>query len=236
MGLLDAPSPILSQVDALIGLPALARIAIWGSIGAMLSMGLYALLSPQRRVARLVAEERRLKAALRRADTEMADGMQAARRLLSLALARIGLVLGPALVGAVPVVCLMVWLETHYARDLPEPAPAVQVWPDSVHGRWVSDDGGVPRVELVDDRGEVLQTVSLHVPVAVVHKRAWWNGLIGNPLGYLAADGEVERVEIDLPARRYLAVGPGWLRGWEAPFLAALLAVSVGIKLVFRIR
>jgi hypothetical protein len=64
----------------------------------------------------------------------------------------------------------------------------------------------------------------------------WWNRLIGNPLGYLPDDGPVERIDIDLPPRHVLSVGPEWVRTWLMPFFGALLVTSLLIKIVFRIR
>lgn len=238
MGLLDLPSPILSDLDAAIGLPDVVRLVVWGVVAAVLSTGLYVLLSPRRSIARLIVEERQLKAALHGTDIAMADGMRAARRLLVLALGRIGLTLGPALAASVPVLALMVWLDTRYAYELPPPGqiPSVQVQPASVQGHWIWEAGSVPRIELTGDCGEFQQVVPLHAAVPVMYKRTWWNGLIGNPLGYLAAECLAERIEVDIPVKQYLTIGPDWLRGWEMPFIGTLLAVSLGLKLAFRIR
>lgn len=239
MGVLDLPAPALSWIDAALGgLPLLARIVAWGAVGAGMSTGLYWGLSPQRRLGQIRAEERLLKGMLRGDLVSLKEGMSATRRLLVLALARIGLTLGPALAGALPVLCLMIWAQTRYGHDLPPPGqiPSMRVYPDTLQGRWVADATTAPRVEISGDEGQVLQSVVLRVPVPVVHKRMWWNGLAGNPVGYLADDGPADRLEIDLPERHYLSFGPDWMRGWEAPFLTALLLVSIGLKLAFRIR
>src|SRR3546814_5314754 len=81
MGLLDLPLSALSWIDAGLAavLPAAIRIALWGGIGAMVSMGLYWLVSPQRRIAGIAAEERRLKDTLRDENTEATDGLASAR-------------------------------------------------------------------------------------------------------------------------------------------------------------
>ena len=240
MGLLDLPVSALAWVDVRLAaiLPAAARIVLWGGIGAVTSMGLYWLVSPQRRIAHIAAEERRLKERLRDEDTAVADGLASAQELLRLALLRLGLVLLPVLVAALPVVCLAVLLETRYAHALPPPghAATVKVEPDTAHGIWRVENGAPPRVDVLDDRGLVLQSLPISAPVPVVHKRLWWNALIGNPLGYLPAEGPVERIEIRLPERRYLSFGPDWIRGWEALFVATLLAGSLLLKFLFRIR
>jgi hypothetical protein len=59
MGLLDLPAPLLDWLDAalsnVITAPGL-RLALWGAVGAVLSMALYWALSPQERIARIKAE------------------------------------------------------------------------------------------------------------------------------------------------------------------------------------
>lgn len=238
MGVFDLPAPGIAWADETFSNLFSSdgvRIALWGVIAAILSMGIYWLISPQRRIARIVDEERRLRQELWK-DNELTDGMGAVRRLLGLALARIGLVLGPVLVAALPVLCLMAWLQTHYAYALPPPgqSAAVQVEP-AAEGRWI-EDGTVPRVEVLDAAGALLESLTLSEPVPVIHKRVWWNVLIGNPLGYLPEEGPLERIEIDLPSREYLSLGPSWLRGWEALFITTLLLASIAFKVVFRIK
>jgi hypothetical protein len=240
MGLLDLASPAFSWVDANLAamLPAPARVLVWGSIGAAMSMALYWLLSPQQQLARIAVGERELRLALRDGSAELADERGAAVGLLRLAITRIGLTLLPVLVAAVPVICLATWLQSHYGHDLPPPeqTAAVRVEPSALQGRWVVSDDGKPRVDVLNDQDVVVHSVPITSPAPFVHKRAWWNVLIGNPLGYLPDQGLVERIEIGLPEKRYSSIGPSWIRGWEAPFFAALLVVSVALKLLLGIR
>jgi hypothetical protein len=120
MGLLDLPDPALTWADARLALllPAGTRIVAWGIIAGVLSLAVYWLASPQQRMASMAAEEKRLKAALQDENLEMSDGMAAAGALLRLAVQRLGLVLLPVLLAAVPVLVLMAWLGTHYGHDL----------------------------------------------------------------------------------------------------------------------
>src|SRR3546814_14368405 len=79
-----------------------------------------------------------------------------------------------------------------------------------------------------------VQTCALPI-LTSLHKEQWWNVLIANPLGYLAADSPLELVEIDLPRREVLPFGPWWLRTWEFVFFTTLVAASLAIKLLFRL-
>ena len=238
MGLLDLPAPALAWTDLQLAraAPETARILLWAAAAAMLSMLLYWALSPQHRLARLAAEERLLRDRLSDTPAEMAEGLASAGRLLRLAFLRLGLVLPPAIAAALPGLCVMVWLNAHYAYEMPpEPAEvAVRVEPANAEGRVVAGDP--VQVEVRDRQGALLHSVPLGAAVPVVHKRLWWNTLIGNPLGYLPDDSAIDRIEIGLVEKRYLAIGPDWMQGWEPLFIAALLAGSLAIKLLFRIR
>jgi hypothetical protein len=201
-------------------------------------MALYRLVSPQRRLERIAAEERSLKGALRDDDTELAEGLASARRLLRLAFARLCFAVPAVIVAALPVLFLMPWLDTRYAYELPPPerSAVVRASPSTIQGMWIAAADAPPRIELRDANGGIVRTEPITAPVPVIQKRAWWNRLVGNPLGYLPDDGPIERIDIDLPPRHVLTVGPEWIRTWLAPFFGALLATSLLIKFVFRIR
>lgn len=240
MGLFDLPVSALSWADTALAvlLPDAARIGIWGALGAVLSMGLYWLVSPQRHLMRIAAEERGLKEKLRDERASLVEGLASARRLMYLAVMRLWLLVPPVIAAAVPVLCLMPWLETQYAYELPQPeqAATVRTSPDSIQGMWIAAGNQPPRIELRDEKGLVVQTQSIVAPVPSIQKRVWWNRLFGNPLGYLPDEGPIERIDIDLPPRYFLTVGPDWMRSWATPFFASLLAMSLLIKLIFRIR
>lgn len=240
MGLLDLPAFLWSWADAQMAaiMPATARIVAWGTIGAIVSLGLYWLLSPQRRMAHIADEERRIKGRLQGDNLDMADGLAAAKELLRLALTRLGLVVLPVLLAAVPLLSLMSWLDTHYAYELPRPGQVanVKVEPEVASGRWIPAETPPARVEVLDGQGLVLQSLPIPVPVPVIEKRTWWNVLIGNPLGYLPDDSPIDRINIELPANEYLSIGPDWARGWVAPFVTAMLVGSLILKFAFRIQ
>jgi hypothetical protein len=81
----------------------------------------------------------------------------------------------------------------------------------------------------------VVQRFWLSAPVPTIHKRQWWNALIGNPLGYLPDSSRLEWIELGLPQREYLPFGPAWLRAWYVVFFGVLLAASLAIKVGARI-
>jgi hypothetical protein len=239
MGLLDLPASLWSWTDVRMAalLPASVRLVAWGAAAAILSLGIYWLISPQKRIAQISADEQRLKATLRDETIEMADGLAAAKGLLRLALVRLGLVTMPVLIAALPLLSLMTWMEAHYAYSLPPSGQTadVRVEPPVAQGRWISGDDATPRVEVLDGHGSVLREVPVAIPVPVIEKRFWWNALIGNPLGYLPDDSPFDRINIGLPANEYFSIGPDWARGWVTPFILSLLVGSIFLKFAFRI-
>jgi hypothetical protein len=238
MGLLDLPAPLLSWIDGhlLAFLPPLARIAVWGAIGAILSMAIYWLLSPQERMEKIAVEEKRVKRVMQDEAISREEGLAAAKELLRLALTRLALVTLPVLIAALPVVGLMSWLDNHYAYTLPPrgETPSVTLVPQVGTARWVAEHSP-PRIEILDGHGAVLQSFPMTMPIPVIGKWVWWNVLIGNPLGYLAADSPLDHVEIGLAEKHYIQAGPSWMQGWAAPFLISILIVSLIIKIGFRI-
>lgn len=248
MGLFDLPAPLFAWVDAKLAgmLPETARLVLWGVVGAVVSMGLYRFLSPQRRIAEgkqaLVRARQRLDAY----DGEMDGAWPLIRGLLGTAFAQVGRVGGPAVLASLPLLALLAWVSTAYGYDYPVPGgrPAIEVSPSGMRGEWVGSGGegagaagadAVPRVRVSALEQGPVADVPLTAPVPVVHKRQWWNALLGNPLGYLPNDALVERIRIALPKKQYATFGPAWARGWELTFFTALVIVSLGLKWIARI-
>jgi hypothetical protein len=239
MGLLDFPAPFFDFVDGnlLSILPPLARLVVWAVLAAIASILVYRLLSPQARIAETktaaAAARRRLNA--HRGDLESALPLM--RKSLALAGLQVLLVLPGALVGSLPVLSLLIWLDTTYARDFPPElaTPAVQVSPlgDYV-SKWSGDESG-GRIEIVNAAGREVATLPLAKPVPLIERRHWWNLFIGNPAGYLPDSGPIERVTITLPEREYLPAGPSWARSWLSIVLPVLLVASLALLRIARI-
>jgi hypothetical protein len=94
------------------------------------------------------------------------------------------------------------------------------------------------------DRDEVLVVTEhqmkivqfpLASPTPVIHKRQWWNWLIGNPLGYLPHNSQMDALEFELPGQQVLNFGPGWMRGWIFTFFMEVLVFSAILKFTLKI-
>ena len=239
MGLLDLPAPLFAGLDGLLSSLAspTLRLVIWGVIAAVLSMGAYWLLSPQKRIAQAKADAIAARRALDAYDGEFADAWPLIGRVLGAAMRQLGLVTVPALLASLPVLALLVWLSTAYGYAFPGDADIpVRTLPEAGAARAqpVQAQAG-HEVVVLDDAGNVVERISLSAPVPTIHKRQWWNALVGNPIGYLPDSSRLEWIELGLPQKEYLTVGPAWLRAWYVVFLGVLLAASLAIKFAARI-
>ena len=239
MGLLDLPAPLFAWLDGLLSgfaSPAV-RLVIWGVIGAVVSMGAYWLLSPQKRITQAKADAITARRALDAYDGEFAGAWPLIGSVHGAAMRQLGLVTMPALLASLPVLALLVWLSTAYGYAFPSDAEIpVRTLPEAsaTRAQPVQAQAG-HEVVVLDGAGNVMERISLSVPVPKIHKRQWWNALIGNPIGYLPDSSRLEWIELGLPQKEYLTVGPAWLRAWYVVFLGVLLAASLAIKVAARI-
>lgn len=236
VGLLDLPAPLYATLDGALTkvLPPVGRLMVWAALAGVVSVLLYRALSPQRRIAAAKARAAALRRRLDGHDGAFAEALPLLRAQLGASLRHVGLVLPGTLLAALPVLSLLVWLDTAHAYRLPapdEPAPRLTVTPPHLGARW---QAAPPGVTVLDGEREVVH-VALTAPVTRIEQRAWWNALIGNPVGYLPAGGPAQRVEIGLPARDYLPFGPLWLGSWLTVFLVVLTAVSLAVHRLARV-
>jgi hypothetical protein len=238
-GLFDLPAPLLDWIDELLTafLPVPAAILFWSVIGAVLCLELYRICSPQARIATIRQEAGAAQERLSSFEGEFGDAWPLIRNLLGLSLRRVALVLPATLIGAYPVVALLIWLSNSYGYALPEPGedvvPAVSA---PLAARWLDGNGAEPaRIQALQPDGEIALEVNLVAASPVIHKRAWWNWLVANPAGYLPDDAPVDEIRTGLSRREMVAAGPSWVRGWEAVFLPGLILAALVYKHVRRI-
>ena len=235
MGLLDLPAPFFDFVDSsLLGaLPPLARLILWAIAGAAVSLTLYRLLSPQRRIAAAKAAALDARRRLNAHDGDLESALPLMRQSMKAALRHVVLVFPAAIIASLPVLALLIWLDAAYGYQLPQDrqAPAVSVEPANYSGQWQSNGS----IEVRDQGGAEIARLTLAEPITHIEKRQWWNVLIGNPAGYLPDQGPIESVTIALPERQYLPVGPDWLRSWVTVALIALVIASLLIMRIARI-
>jgi hypothetical protein len=240
MGLLDLPSPILSGIDQgpFDAVPPIAKLVLWAAAGAVLSMEIYRLASSQTRLAEVKAA---LECARRRVaafDGPLDEAWMHIRTMLSLAIRRVAMVLPATVLASLPLLAVVIWLDSSYGRAFPSTGESVTITaPEGFRAHWIETLDSIPprRAQIVDASGEAIADVPITIPISVIHKRRWWNALADNPAGYLADEVPVDRIDIALPRQTFLTVGPDWLRGWEATFFAALVLFALVYRSVRRI-
>jgi hypothetical protein len=252
-GIFDIPAPLLTWADLALGhvLPVSARLVLWAVLAGATSMALYWLVSPQAKLEQAKQDVAAARRALAAYDGAFEGIWPVMGRSLSTSFRHLGLALGPALLGSLPVLVLMGWMAGHYGYELPaagepvriygEPADRALAWTDGARvegeGPWtVSWPAPDQAIGVADGTGRTILTLPLPRPVPAIHKRAWWNMFFANPLGSLPDDAPVELIGIELRPQVFLPFGPGWMRGWEVPFILAVLTASVAVKILFRIR
>ena len=236
MGFFDLPAPLLSAADGMLALPEPVRIALWGVLGGAISMALYAWLAPQRHLARLKAQAKAARKELDAFDGPLAEAGPLIRATLRASWRQLAAALGPATLASLPLLFLLVWLSNTFGHEFPQAGHPAEIRTEPpTPARWIQSVDGPPEILINDRGGRPAMTVAMTAPIPAVHRRRWWNLLIGNPLGYLPASAPVDEVDVRLPRHRVLPFGPDWLAGWEAPFFTALILISLVIKSVFRI-
>lgn len=241
MALLDLPHPLFALLETFLAtlLPPAGRLVAWALLASLLTLGLYRLLSPQARIARVKRQAKTARRRLYAYDGDLAGAGPLITAQLGASMRHLGLVLPATLLAVLPLLGLLSWLDTAYGMSYPPAgqAPAIRIRPAYLQGQWVPDpDDDRPPVIRAFQGDSVVSEVPLKAPVTTLERRQWWHWLAGNPAGYLPDDGPIERIEIDLPVRRYLGIGPEWARTWPAVFLPAFLLFSLLIYRLARIQ
>ena len=249
-GVFDLPAPVFDALDRLlsVALPDLARVLFYAMLAAYLSMWMYARISPQRR---LHAVRRLLRSAQRRMltdDLEFGEMLRRSGSTLLLAGQQVWMTLWPSLLIALPLLFLLSWMSNQFDAVLPQEGASIRlcVTPHSAAADLQStsmdlaapDASGcrlqpwpsVHRPLVLRASASDLTTLPLTQPIAIIHKRQWWNFWFGNPLGYLPDHGEVDELSFDLPALELHAFGPGWLRHWLFSFLVTMTVLSLWLR------
>jgi len=239
LGLFDLPAPLLQWIDDRAGnvLPAPVSIAAWAVLAGVVCLELYRVTSPQKRISRIKQEAKAAQQELASYDGEMEGAWPLMKSMLSLSLKRVGIVIPATLLAAYPVIALLVWMSSAYGHVFPARGESVAVEVAApLEGRWL-DEGNEepPHVQARQPDGSVVLELPLAVAVPVLHKRQWWNRLMENPAGYLPDDAPVDALRIGLPRRELHAIGPSWMRGWEAIFLPVLFIAALTYKTIRRI-
>lgn len=217
-------------------LPPLACIILWGTFSAVLSMVLYKLLSPQKKLQALKAAQKHARTQLLAHEGDFSSLQQLITKDIGLSLKQIALIFPAFFITVLPVIAIMFCLFVRYAYTLPTAGETVTInfHPSATTQAilWPSADSQLP---VLDDAGTILFTLPLPMPVPEITKPTWLTALFPNPIGVIPDNTEVDSVHIALPSKHYTGFGPDWMRGFEFWYILSLLVVSLFIKIRFRI-
>jgi hypothetical protein len=227
----------------------LIALILYGFAGGLISMLLYWLLSPQRRIRENKKELARLRRLLAAEDDEFSNVLRLSFQSLAATGKVLGLTLAPVLVAVGPVLLLIVWVESEYSKRDPVPGDQIQisVRPEDdteITGPGIRKrDGGWEiiwpdrsfKLRVSSETGDLVLAVDEKEPFrhAMVNSRL--ANLLKLPYRKLPADGPIQRVSLGLPSREFLSFGPRFVREWYFPFFLSMLVASLGTKVAFRI-
>ncbi len=121
---------VLSYLDGLLA-TALSdpfRIAAWATCCGVASMYLYAIFSPQRRLAELRSETMELQKKLAAYQGDFAGAARLMRQNLSVSFRRLGFAFVPSLIAGLPVIVVLIWMADGEWSGIAFGPPWLQSW------------------------------------------------------------------------------------------------------------
>ena len=252
MGFFDLLNPVFTGIEAycLSWLPAWTRVALYGLGSGIVTMLLYAKLSNQDALADGKQASKEALTRLRELDPEAEFDVVLAtmRKAIIEPLKHAKLAAGPALWASLPLVFILVWLDNSYSYEAPSAGSVIQVLTEPFVP--LQEGDGVHRsegqayavtwpesgpIELKGLTGDLIVSIPATTHIPLIHKREWWNILIGNPAGYIDESAAITSVEITIPPGELINSGPHWLRSWLIFYFSALMATAIAIKVKFKI-
>ncbi|MDG1389597.1 MAG: hypothetical protein P8P79_14255 [Halioglobus sp.] len=255
MGIFDLLSTVFDAAQSLFGLvlPDALSLGIWALLASFLSMWTYGRLSNQEALNHIRPLQKTASKRLAVYDGPFNGLWPLVRENFSLSAQQMWLTFFPALVATIPILFVLPWVSNTFGSHFPQAGEAIAVQvesytPHELHwdlreapqrsgiGRWTlswPDEG--KELHLLDQHEQPVLALPLSEPTPVLHKRLWWNYLIGNPAGYLDPDHVVESITFNFPSRKFLPFGPDWLRGWLSLFMLYLVSFSLLLKWRWRL-
>jgi len=228
---------ILNNIDNWFGsfISPLMRLCLWGAIAGTISIAIYAKLSPQTAITKLKKESRSLQKGILSADIEFKEFLKVSGNSLRTSFKLVATVMGPTIIGALPVLFFIVWIHTYQGyENLPNRSDLAVKSADQSSKLYLSHLNNTD-ISINADNQVIYTGDPFSPPTSALHKRQWWNVVVASPVGYLAKDASVSNVELNFPKKQFLKWMPEWGRGWEVPFFMCVFIAALAIKIIFRI-
>ena len=258
MALFDILAPVLSLFDDMIEpfTSVLIRLAFWACIAALISSVVFKKLSNPEKINALKIKLKIMQDQLNQHDGEFAELKDLAINTIKLSLKRMVLTFIPALLASVPIIFLLTYLSNRYELHEPAVNEVVQItinWEKLDANNTVSifnRDKLIKKqnvnsitwpeknqvLRLIDNTTDIEVLIFPSAISGIIHKKKWWNSLIGNPAGYLAEGSSISSIELNYKQQQIISFGPKWLRGWLLLFFFMTLVFSIAFIFIFKIR
>ena len=252
MGFFDILNPVFTWIETgfLSWIPGWARVALYGLGSGVVTMLLYARFSNQVALAQGKLASKEALSALRKLDpdAEFEVAIVTMRKAVAEPLKQAKAALVPALWASLPLIFVIVWLDNSYSYQAPPAGSTVRALTEPFVP--LQEGDGVRRsadqtydltwpasgqIEIKDLDGNLIISIPSSTPVPLIHKRKWWNVLIGNPVGYIDDSAPMNSMEFTHTPRDLIGFGPHWLRSWLVFYFAVLMAAAIAIKVRFKI-
>ncbi|MEX0345460.1 MAG: hypothetical protein AB3N20_11095 [Rhizobiaceae bacterium] len=249
LSVFGAFNPLFTTVDSTLSfLPVWARLILWGVLAGLCSMAIYRRISAQGRLNELAAEIQSIRQKLKTLDVSEPAYRGLVTQSLRLGGKRLGISLLPALVSALPVIFLAIWVEANYALSKPEPNSVAAILVDSPDS--ITINGGQKlaagwlinwphegeTLAVTDSGGNLIYEITHQSSPGLAAVPGVMKLLFGANAGALPDGSTVDTLVIETAPRALFAEHVVFPHQWAIPFFMALLLASLGMKFVLRIK
>jgi hypothetical protein len=257
MGLFDALTPALLSFDNLLEpySNAFIRLSFWALISALVSSFVFKKLSNPKKISQLKTTLKTMQNQLNQHDGEFSELKELAIGTIKLSIKRMVMTFVPALLASLPMLFILTFLSNHYELQQPQ-------LNDSIHLNieWEQHNGQqLAQIQnntvINSDASETVNWPALNNPIdltntanntsimtfpftisTIIHKKQWWNSLIGNPAGYLMDDSDINSIGFDFKQQQIIKFGPPWARSWLFIYFFMTFAFSIVFLFLFKIK
>jgi hypothetical protein len=229
----------------------LVRTSFYGAVSGFAAVGIYAVVSNQRRLRELKNETRRLRGLMRDTTLSFREVIDLNKKNLIASLRLLAHSLWPCVLSSVPPIVMMMWFSNYQSYTLPLDGKPVNVTfvperiPVVIEPAGVRRDLGDGRHAIVVGDGQrvrfgfgdrtIYEGIIAEHSVDTIHKERWWNAFLASEAGYIRADAPIEEIKFDFPRKRFIENGADWIATWEFQFFLALVVSSLTAKVAFHV-
>ena len=257
MGLFDALTPFWSTIDGLLEpfSNSFIRISFWALISALVSSLVFKKLSSPEKISQLKIKLKNMQNQLNQHDGDFSELKGLAIGTIKLSIKRMVLTFIPALLASIPILFILTFLSNHYELQQPQLNENIRLSIDWGNNQsqelalmqssktiksgtiqtinWPSSDNPINLINAIDK--SKIMTFPFDTS-NIIHKKQWWNSLIGNPAGYLVNNNNINSISFDFKTQQIIKFGPLWVRSWLFIYFFMTFTFSIIFLFLFKIK